>query len=243
MVRNTENVTVLCGRCGSENALLARQLNTTHRCRTCKCRLCPFNEPVWVDELSFSRIVHSAEVPVLAAFLDNRFRACRTCAPDLYQIGRQFAGTVIVIKVDVNLCPEVAIRFSCGTVPRFLIFDQGSVLFEHSGAVPKADIERWLQTTVPTCLEPVHRTNPVYDTVVRFFSNLRSWLRFGASQLDMSGSVEAGRNIEWKGVRHLPLHDPGCVGEDDQADCSRLQRRMLPPCSDCGASRNLSTVL
>src|SRR3954447_2573384 len=167
--RNIDTITFSCPAYHDENTVFVRSLTKNVRCRTCRTRLCPVDEPVCVGEISFDKIVRSAEVPVFVSLLDNRLEECRRCAPDIHDLSREFTGSIIVVMIHGETCPEVSMRLSRGTVPHFVIFQRGSVIQEHSGAAQKAAMERWVRAIVPKRTEQLHRGFLTH--MLQFFSS------------------------------------------------------------------------
>src|SRR5947209_9117991 len=105
--RNIDTITFSCPACHDENTIFAWSLTKNVRCRTCRTRLCPVDEPVCVGEISFDKIVRSAEVPVFVSLLDNRLEECRRCAPDSHDLSPEFTGALIRVVTHRGTCPQV----------------------------------------------------------------------------------------------------------------------------------------
>jgi len=130
------------------------------------------DKPLHVDENSFRKIAAAAPVPVLVAFVDDRLRSCRVSAPDMYEAARQFAGRLIVLMIDVNACPELSIHFDVRTVPHFLLLNGSHVVLTHSGAVQKADLERWITPIAPDTLADTKLQTSGTGLVTRLFDRV-----------------------------------------------------------------------
>jgi len=101
------------------------------------------------DEPGLEKIIHSADALVFVSIFDNRVAPSRMCAPDLYEIAREFQGSVIVVRLDANLCPNAAIEHRCGAGPYFMVLRHGNVVQEHFGAAPSGEMERWISSFIP----------------------------------------------------------------------------------------------
>jgi thioredoxin 2 len=54
------------------------------------------------------------------------------------------AGRAIVLKVDTERHPEIAMRYRVEGIPNFVVLKHGRVVHQHAGVVSAAEIERWL---------------------------------------------------------------------------------------------------
>jgi hypothetical protein len=126
--KRTDTIAFGCPACHAENTVFVRALTENVRCRTCRARICPINEPLCVREISFNKIVRSAEVPVVVSLVNNRLEECRRGAPDLHDLSREFTGSIIVLILNSEVCPEVSMRISRGTIPQFVIFQRGRIV-------------------------------------------------------------------------------------------------------------------
>src|ERR1700744_1467258 len=75
---------------------------------------------------------------------------CRMVSPALEQLARERAGSLKLVKVDVDSAPAISQRFSVRAVPTLLLIDHGQLLARQSGAAPVAALRDWLDRAVPT---------------------------------------------------------------------------------------------
>jgi thioredoxin 1 len=66
---------------------------------------------------------------------------CRMIAPALEELAGQYAGTVKVAKLDVDMNVRTASRFQVRSIPTVLFFKNGKVVDQVIGAVPKQALE------------------------------------------------------------------------------------------------------
>ena len=66
-------------------------------------------------------------------------------APTLDALARDYAGRVLVFKIDTSNQQVNAKRFRIRGVPTLLLFKHGQLIDQVVGAVPRADIEQRLR--------------------------------------------------------------------------------------------------
>ena len=105
-----------------------------------------------VSEADFMTAVveRSRELPVVVDFWAEWCGPCRQLGPALEAaIGRR-AGKVELAKVDVDSNQSLSASFGVQAIPPVKAFRDGQVVAEFTGAMPPAQIERWLDGLVPS---------------------------------------------------------------------------------------------
>ncbi len=67
---------------------------------------------------------------------------CRMVAPILETLSRELAGTIKVVKVDVDQSPVIAQRYQARSIPMMLVMDGGKVVDTVIGAQPKPALRK-----------------------------------------------------------------------------------------------------
>jgi len=105
----------------------------------------PF-EPIVVSDESFEHDVMHEELPVLVDFYAKWCGPCRSIAPVLDELAREFGGKLVVAKVDVDKNRHKAESFEVHGIPHLLFMHKGKVLKRVVGSksknVLKAEIKR-----------------------------------------------------------------------------------------------------
>lgn len=133
-----------CVFCGTQNRVPAEHLADTGKCGSCKRPLPPVEEPLEVATEQFDEIVRSATVPVLVDFWAVWCGPCRQTAPDVERTAVEMAGRAIVLKVDVDQVPELAMRYNVRGIPTFFVFRDGKLVHQAAGVVNLATMKDWL---------------------------------------------------------------------------------------------------
>lgn len=102
-----------------------------------------------VTDETFNVDVLESALPVLVDFWAEWCGPCHMVAPVLEQMSEEFAGRVLIAKVNVDDNPEVAARFGITGIPTMMLFRDGEVVKSMIGARPRAaivsDIEPFLE--------------------------------------------------------------------------------------------------
>ena len=95
------------------------------------------------SEDAFDKLI-AGNAPVLVDFWATWCGPCRMIAPILEELADQYAGKVVVAKVDVDEMGELAQRFRIMNIPTLMLFKQGQLVDKAIGARPKAALEQML---------------------------------------------------------------------------------------------------
>ena len=102
-----------------------------------------------VTDSSFDQEVLKATEPVLVDFHATWCGPCKAMAPALEQVAAEMQGKIKVVKVDVDENPTVTGTYGIRAMPTLLIFKNGKVAAQHTGAiVQKKKLEDWINASV-----------------------------------------------------------------------------------------------
>ena len=90
-----------------------------------------------VTDASFQADVLEAGLPVLVDFWAPWCGPCRMVAPVLEKVAEEYAGRVVVAKLNVDENPATAMRYQVRSIPTIGLFDGGQVVDGIMGAVPQ----------------------------------------------------------------------------------------------------------
>jgi thioredoxin 1 len=111
-------------------------------------------EPVHVTDQAFEKTVLQAELPVIVDFWAPWCGPCKMVAPTLEKLAKEYAGKVLITKVNTDENPEWAGKFGVQGIPTMLFVSGGKVLHRQVGALP----ERMLRDVVSQFLEVIQQT-------------------------------------------------------------------------------------
>lgn len=103
---------------------------------------------VHVSDSSFEQDVLKSNVPVLLDFWAEWCGPCKMIAPMLDQIAAEYAGKVLVAKMNVDENPKTPMKFSVRGIPTLILFKNGQLQGQKIGAVRKADVVAFLDSNL-----------------------------------------------------------------------------------------------
>lgn len=116
-------------------------------CGQCKQPLFPPQAVISTDA-DFADQVLAAPLPVLVDFWAPWCGPCRAVAPALEQLAGQFAGQLIIAKLNVDENPQTASRYNIRSIPTMMLFRDGQVADTVMGALPlpalQQKVQQWL---------------------------------------------------------------------------------------------------
>ena len=96
------------------------------------------NEPVHVTDAAFDKTVLQSTVPVIVDFWAPWCVPCKQVAPILEKIAKEYAGKVLIAKVNTDDNPDWASRVGVQGIPTMLFVHNGKVAHTQVGAMPEA---------------------------------------------------------------------------------------------------------
>ena len=110
-----------------------------------------FTEPIHVSDSAFEKTVLQSTIPVIVDFWAPWCGPCKAIAPTLEKIAKDYAGKLIVAKVNTDEDSEYAVKYGVQGIPTMLFVSGGKVVHRTVGSLP----ERLIRETVDQFLDVI----------------------------------------------------------------------------------------
>ena len=130
---------ITCPNCGRRNRVRP-SASGVPRCSVCH-HLLPWLVEAYPETFD-DEIV--ASVPVLVDFWAPWCGPCRMVSPVVERVGREQAGALKVVKLNVDEAPEISERYGIRGIPLLMIFRGGAEVDRLVGAAPYERLRDWV---------------------------------------------------------------------------------------------------
>ncbi len=97
---------------------------------------------VHIDDSNFDETVLKAKTPVLVDFWAPWCGPCKAVAPILEELSKDYAGKIVIAKLNVDDAPQHASKYGVSAIPTMLIFKDGAPVHSMVGYKPKAELKK-----------------------------------------------------------------------------------------------------
>ena len=141
---------VRCPACGAINRVPDAKASQRGRCGKCHGDLpaAASAGPLAVTDADFEQRVLGAPTPVLLDCWADWCGPCHMLAPTIDALARDYAGRVLVAKLDVDANPATAGRFDVRSIPTMLVFRDGQLVDRLVGVQPRGAIDARLRAII-----------------------------------------------------------------------------------------------
>ncbi|HXX56993.1 MAG TPA: thioredoxin domain-containing protein [Thermodesulfovibrionales bacterium] len=143
---NDKTVLLRCRSCGTLNRLPADRIFERPKCGRCKNILDFPKAPVEVTGHTFEEEVLKWPGSVLVEFWSPQCGICTAIEPFIGKIASQKAGRLKVAMINIAKEWLLANRFDIRSTPVFLVYKNGKKVDELYGALPKLQLEAWIES-------------------------------------------------------------------------------------------------
>jgi thioredoxin 2 len=134
-------VVVRCVFCNTPNRVDLARLAAGPKCGDCG-RPIRLDRPVKIGEDGFDQTIGSAGAPVLVDCYADWCGPCRVMAPALDDFARQYAGEVLVLKLDTDASPHLSTRLGIRGIPTLIAYEHGKERGRHVGVADLPTLEK-----------------------------------------------------------------------------------------------------
>jgi thioredoxin 1 len=101
-----------------------------------------------VTDDSFEPEVLKSDVPVLVDYWAEWCGPCKSIAPVLEEVARQYTGKLKVAKLNVDENQKIPKRYAIRGIPTLMLFKDGNVEATKVGALSKSQLTAFLDSNI-----------------------------------------------------------------------------------------------
>ena len=102
-----------------------------------------------IHEFESQVINESHQTPILVDFWAPWCGPCQYIGPMLEELATEANGRWKLVKVNVDDSQELSAKYGIRGIPNMKLFIDGKVVSEQTGALPKPQMEKWLEDQIP----------------------------------------------------------------------------------------------
>lgn len=95
------------------------------------------SEPIHVTDDAFEQAVLQSPLPVIVDFWAPWCGPCKMVEPILKKVAEDYAGRLVVAKVNTDEQPQWAGQFGVQGIPTMLFVADGKIVHQQVGAIPE----------------------------------------------------------------------------------------------------------
>jgi len=103
---------------------------------------------VYVTDDSFDQDVIKSEIPVLVDYWAEWCGPCKAIAPILEEVVSDYAGKLVVAKLNIDENPQTPPKFGIRGIPTLMLFKNGDVEATKVGALSKSQLTAFLDSNL-----------------------------------------------------------------------------------------------
>lgn len=96
----------------------------------------------------FKDVIQQSEEAVLVDFYADWCGPCQTMNPVLEEVADELSGKVKILKVNIDKNQQAALSFAVRSVPHFILFKKGKILWRKGGVITKRQLLQKLKGCV-----------------------------------------------------------------------------------------------
>lgn len=135
---------IACPHCAGLNRVPAEKCTADPVCGKCK-------QPVFsgtaveITSANFANMVQKSELPIVLDFWASWCGPCQNFAPIFSQAARELEPAFRFGKINTEQQQQLAAQFQIRSIPTLLLMQQGRLVAQIAGALPKQQFYQWLQ--------------------------------------------------------------------------------------------------
>jgi len=103
---------------------------------------------VKTTDTDFQNDVLGSTEPVLVDFWAEWCGPCKAIGPALEEISAELGDKIKIAKLNIDENPMTPTQYGVRGIPTLLIFKGGEVVAEKIGAMPKSQLQQWIEASI-----------------------------------------------------------------------------------------------
>ncbi|GAA0780197.1 MULTISPECIES: thioredoxin TrxC [Pseudomonadati] len=136
---------IACPHCDTLNRVPQERLEQQPTCGKCKQRLFT-GEAITLTAENFSYHANKSEIPLVVDFWASWCGPCKSFAPVFSQAAAKWEPRFRFGKLNTEEQQTLAAQFNIRSIPTLMVFKQGKVIAQQSGAMPASSFNQWLES-------------------------------------------------------------------------------------------------
>ena len=101
-----------------------------------------------ISDASFDADVLKSEKPFLVDFWAEWCGPCKMIAPILEDVAKEYAGKVVIAKMDVDSNSDTPAKFGVRGIPTLILFKNGVATAQKVGALAKGQLTTFIDSNL-----------------------------------------------------------------------------------------------
>ena len=101
-----------------------------------------------INDSTFENEVLKSDKPVLVDFFATWCGPCRQMLPIVTELSEEMSDKIKIVKMDVDESPKTPETFAIQSIPTLIIFKDGKVMDQKTGAMPKSALLEWINSKI-----------------------------------------------------------------------------------------------
>lgn len=136
------SITSRCPHCSVLNRVPVERMKETVLCGSCKTPLL-HGKPIEGTGQNFEGLLNS-DKPVIVDFWAPWCSPCVGFSPVFEQVAEEKNQQAHFVKVNTEAQQTLSMKYGIRSIPAILVFKEGRVIDQITGALPKSKFEQWL---------------------------------------------------------------------------------------------------
>ncbi len=90
-------------------------------------------------------IISKSQGAVLVDFYAEWCGPCQTMNPIIDEVLNELGGKIKLLKINIDKSPQLAQQFAVRSIPNYILFKKGKILWRKGGLITKRDLNHALK--------------------------------------------------------------------------------------------------